>query len=389
MKWFNDVLAKDFEAKHPGIRIAVTTVGWDTRKERLTVSVAAGSGPDIYTVGSGYAAFEGMEGIALPLDRYLAKWTEKGQFYPRLWDTMKYKGKTYGVPNLVEVRGVVVNTELMARAGIQPELALKSREGMLLAAKKTTVTDGVKGLVQAGYTTMWDIYTHQDYIMYLLSSGNKFIDDDMRDPAFGDKLGIEAAKFMTDLYHTTHPVGVKVPGSYDMGLFLDEKAAMIRGMQMTMVLARNKSAALAKRIALYPIQYSIDTKPITVGWVNGLAITKQSKMPDVAFDFIKTMCSAKYLWKLNSLIGGCSPRRDSLPIAEEQNDIFIPWYKQLPSAAVYPNFPELAELQGTLDAALGKCYKSKASPEKAIPSAAADWKKSLTRYWSTGGRKAK
>ena len=104
--------------------------------------------------------------------------------------------------------------------------------------------------------------------------------------------------------------------------------------------------------------------------------------------FIKHMTSARYLWKMNSMIGGCSPRADSLPIAEEQKDPFLSWYRQLPSAVVYPNFPELADLQGSLDSALMRCYASRTSPEKAIPETAALWKKGLDRYWSIGGRKA-
>src|SRR5256885_10881132 len=50
--------------------------------------------------GAEYVAPLATKGMALDIDKYLADWGQKDDFYESAWSTVAYQGKTYGIPIL-------------------------------------------------------------------------------------------------------------------------------------------------------------------------------------------------------------------------------------------------------------------------------------------------
>ena len=114
-------MIKDFEAKHPDVRVQDTSRGVDEHKTAMRVSAGSGQGPDIYFMwgGLGLGGEFAMAGVSAPLDRYYAKYRWDDRFTPAsLSDSKRYPGGRHGVPFLIHGEGLYYNKALFAKAGI-------------------------------------------------------------------------------------------------------------------------------------------------------------------------------------------------------------------------------------------------------------------------------
>ena len=114
-----EVLAKDYEAAHPGVTVKLNRINAEAVNTTLTTQMQAGNGPDVMalTAGSGQAATVGQfakANLLLPL-------TDSAfntDVPPAEQTGYTYNGKLYGVPSSTAVAGIVYNDDLAKQNGV-------------------------------------------------------------------------------------------------------------------------------------------------------------------------------------------------------------------------------------------------------------------------------
>ncbi|WP_351225984.1 extracellular solute-binding protein [Streptomyces sp. NPDC002133] len=163
-------LAEDFERRHPGITVEVTSVGWDVVHQKLISAAAAGTLPDMAQMGST------LMGEFIDLD--LLEPADTGRFrqddyFPAAWATNVQDGTVYGVPWYADVRVLYYRTDLARHAGSDaPPATWQEALDLARAYQREAGTDW-GAAPQPGGTGAW-----QTWVPFLYSAGGDLLTDD-------------------------------------------------------------------------------------------------------------------------------------------------------------------------------------------------------------------
>jgi inositol-phosphate transport system substrate-binding protein len=93
---------------------------WSDYLQKFTLAAEAKTAPDIILAGHENLAPWVGPGYVIPLDDLIKKYQNEGDVkdvIPTLWNAMKLKGKTYGVPQDTEARPMYYRKDLLAKMG--------------------------------------------------------------------------------------------------------------------------------------------------------------------------------------------------------------------------------------------------------------------------------
>lgn len=130
---------KRYAAAYKDATVKVTWIPGDYDKKAAS-SLLTDSGPDVFEYGNGPT-------IDMIVGKQVADLTAllgaaRSDFTPALLERMTYKGKLYGIPQVVDLQLLVYRKSLLSKAGVQPPRTLDE-----LVAAATKLTQGkVKGL---------------------------------------------------------------------------------------------------------------------------------------------------------------------------------------------------------------------------------------------------
>ncbi|KIZ13657.1 extracellular solute-binding protein [Streptomyces natalensis] len=110
-----DDLTREFEKKHPGIKIDVDVYSWTDVDKKVEDMVKAGKAPDLAQIGA-YADYA-ARGQLYSVDKLLSIPTE-ADFTQSLADAGEYQRVPYGMPFGASTRRLFYNKKLFAQAGI-------------------------------------------------------------------------------------------------------------------------------------------------------------------------------------------------------------------------------------------------------------------------------
>jgi inositol-phosphate transport system substrate-binding protein len=113
------------------------TTNNDAYGKKLVFAFASGHGPDIVCGGHEIVGQLAPAGYLAPLDALLAARERfRADFFPLLWDAVRYGGRIYGVPQDNEVRLTFVRKDLLRRIGWS-EARIEGLAGMVEAGQFT------------------------------------------------------------------------------------------------------------------------------------------------------------------------------------------------------------------------------------------------------------
>lgn len=112
-----DKLAKEYESKHPGVKIEVTVYSWNDVDRKVKEMVDAGKAPDMAQIGA-YADYAD-KGLLYSADDLLSISTQ-ADFASQLATAGQVKGVQYGMPFAASTRLLFYNKTLFKDAGLTP-----------------------------------------------------------------------------------------------------------------------------------------------------------------------------------------------------------------------------------------------------------------------------
>jgi inositol-phosphate transport system substrate-binding protein len=136
---------------------------WGDYLQKFTLAAEAKQGPDIILAGhENFAPWVGPNYV-IPLDDLIKKYQGEGDIkdvIPTLWNAMKLKGKTYGVPQDTEARPMYYRKDLLAKMGWSKDQidglpdAVKKGEWTwsdFVATAKEAISKGIVGPASGWY----------------------------------------------------------------------------------------------------------------------------------------------------------------------------------------------------------------------------------------------
>ncbi|MFJ1744940.1 extracellular solute-binding protein [Streptomyces sp. NPDC088116] len=302
-----EAVKKQFEKAHPGKKVQLIPIqapdnDYATKAQQMMRSPK--TAPDLVYEDTFRINADIKAGYLRPLDDYLAKWGAWDQFV----DTAKAAaeaedGKTYGVPDGTDTRGLWFNKKIFAQAGLPADWRPKNWAEVLDAAR--TVKRKVPGVIPLNVYTgkaPGEVAVMQGFEMLLYGTGTDPLYDTgakkwvtggrgFRDAlrfvrtVYGEKLGPDVSDAL-DPNITTHvatewfPQGklaISLDGSW-MGQNWINKGP-------------KEWPDWSKELAQAPMPTQNGQAPGQVSMSGGWtwAIPQKSKNPDLAWDFLKTL----------------------------------------------------------------------------------------------------
>lgn len=256
---------------------------------KIQKMISDGNPPDIIQVAESVHSYSSKNQL-LPLNPYIetGKLDLVGRFGERAARSYDREGKTWALPDRNGPMVLYYNKDLFDKDGVGYPTADWKWPDFLAAAQKLTVREGGKTMrygFAAGDWWPW-------WMAFMLQNGGRILDDAGK-PVINSPENVKAMQFYADLVHKHRVAPSKkdyeaLKISSPDQLFAQGNAAMI--MTGFWNIASLKEAPQV-RWGISPLFRN--TKQATISFQSGLAITKSSTRPELAFKVLDFLTSAE------------------------------------------------------------------------------------------------
>ncbi|WP_053663765.1 extracellular solute-binding protein [Streptomyces sp. MMG1121] len=381
-------IKKEFEKKYPGKKVQFVPIkapdsDYYTRVQQMMRSPR--TAPDLVYEDTFLINSDATSGYLKPLDPYLANWPDWQQFLDNAKASARGEdGKTYGVPDGTDTRGLWFDKRVFQKAGLPLNWQPRTWDDVLAAAR--TIKQKVPGVVPLNVYTgkpAGERATMQGMEMLLYGTGDGKSDplydsgskkwiagsqgftDSLKfvESAYKEKLGPDVSDALDPNYYTT-VVGELLPQG-KLGIDLDGSWLP----QNWLPGSGRDWPGWSKQLGLAYMPTEHGQAPGKVSMSGGWtwAVPAKAAHADLAFDFIKTMqteANAKKWYIANS---GISVRKDvaadpSYATAQPG----IKFFTDLVSATHYrPAYPAYPKVSTAIQEAMESVTTGDSSAQKA------------------------
>ncbi len=212
-------LAAKFEAE-TGVKVTVVSFPWADLRQNNTTDLLTGTGEYDVMSGGYYLAdvYEYLE----PLTKYIADSNYAEGMIPGLMDPGRsewYKGEQIGIPYGIDAYGLMVNNELLAQAGVEPNFA--TWDDVLAACK--VIEEKLPDIACLSYPSA---QPEQAPTFFIGTYDGTYINKDGQYELVVDKA-VAAANVVSQIWGYLPPDGQALSFEEAGQVFMDGKSAML------------------------------------------------------------------------------------------------------------------------------------------------------------------
>ncbi|MFJ3322117.1 MULTISPECIES: extracellular solute-binding protein [unclassified Curtobacterium] len=379
------VVKKEYEKENPGKKVELVPIQAqenDYYTKLALMNKAPATAPDVMYEDTFLIKADAQAGYLLPLDKYTAKWKDWSQFYDNAKQAGEgVDGKTYGIPMGTDTRALWYNKDIFKKVGLPVPWQPKTWDDVLAAAK--TIKEKDPGVIPFNVYSgkpQGEASTMQGFEMLLYGadgSGNTLYKD--KKWVTGSKQFEDSLQFIKDVYQgglgptpqqaldsqvgttiaqTWLPKGqlaIDLDGSWQSGTWL--KSGTAPWPEWSDVMGQ----------APMPTQNGQEPgyNSMSGGWT--LAVGKNSKNPQAAFDFISTFLNQKGSLKYDIENSQIAVRKD---VAEDPTyDASNPTFKFFSGLVEHTNFrpatSEYSQVSNAIQVAMESVMTGQQTPKQA------------------------
>lgn len=378
--WVQQAVA-DFNAERSDIQIELEFRDWATQRESLISTTIVGDGPDIVRVHHKYSVEFGELGGLYALENFPDFPQVKERVLDNVWELVEYDGQHYGLPVTMLPFVLAVNTDIMARLGLEVP---QTWDEMLALGPKFAGT-GIDPFTMPGGVNLDTAYR---FLPLLYKAGGRVFNEDWSAAAFNGPAGLAALEFLVEM---------KVKGYLPAGSAayrFDENAAhwstgkaalSIEGPWWQDIVHGNygfdlNNLALAQipaptaRIGPHPARTLLD--------VIMIAITGYTQVPNEAWKVVKALNLDHPVWRNpNPTMGGIPTLKAAYAEGVQSDYIDL---DQLALAGAnglgWPGHPAITQVQRHIADAVNMALTGALSPKEALDLAAEEVNEVLSDY---------
>ncbi|WP_420368937.1 extracellular solute-binding protein [Curtobacterium sp. L1-20] len=379
------VVKKEYEKDNPGKKVELVPIQAqenDYYTKLALMNKAPATAPDVMYEDTFLIKADAQAGYLLPLDKYTAKWDDWNQFYDNAKQAGEgVDGKTYGIPMGTDTRALWYNKDIFKKVGLPVPWQPKTWDDVLAAAK--TIKEKDPGVIPFNVYSgkpQGEASTMQGFEMLLYGadgSGNTLYKD--KKWVTGSKQFQDSLKFVKDVYQgglgptpqqaldsqvgttiaqTWLPKGqlaIDLDGSWQSGTWL--KSGTAPWPEWSSVMGQ---APMPTQNGQAPGYNSMSG-----GWT--LAVGKNSKNPQAAFDFISTFLNKEGSLKYDIENSQIAVRKD---VAEDPSyDASNPTFKFFSGLVEHTNFrpatSDYSQVSNAIQVAMESVMTGQQTPKQA------------------------
>ncbi len=360
-------LVEKFNETHPGIKVEMEIMPWDSLFQKLLPSLAIGKGPDIAAFDTTNIPRYAEANVIIPIDEFYGEYLDKDVLIPSLYTNLQWKGKAYGAPMNYTSLLLYYNRDLFEEAGLNPDRPPQTWDELReYALKLTKDTDNNGKVDQYGFVIaaretipMWPIVTWSD--------GGRLIEDG--EVKINEPQAVKAIDSIAKLIKDDQVSPIGLTGAECDKLFETQKAAMyFCGPWMV-----NGFKNSGVNFAVAQVPEGKDGRRTTLGTSVAMVLNKASEdKKEAAYEFFKFWNSteSQVYWSLGS---GFPPNRIDIPEKElAENPYVVEFSKASEDSRFYlPKIEEFSEIdKDIIIPALEKILHGQATTQEALDEAA-------------------
>jgi len=288
---------------HPNVTINPTVASSTDMNQKLTVALAAGTGPDIMDADASYYVAYYAKGVLEPvnLDVFGVKTHQElmARYVTGGLASGTFDGKVYTLPYQGNSMSLFINNNLFASAGLDPRKdAPKTWKNLLALCPKLKKVEGRRTVRKAFefpyHSPRWQL---QDLQPMTEQFGGKILSDDGKTAYLNSPATVKALTLWRDVTKECgDPKTTKSTASDPNQDFLDGFTAMwITGPWAT---PQVRNSAIKDDFTVVGLPQVDPAKPHTMvyGWAWGVNKNRPEKNKIVAWDFVRFMLSKPEDW---------------------------------------------------------------------------------------------
>lgn len=280
---------RDFERQHPQVRIAVDKAPIREMANTVRAGLGSGSGPDVV---QSHAFSAASQGLAQELDDLWATDVEPSDFFPGALEDVTWAGRRYGVPLDTNALVLILNTEALRRAGMEPPSGPITFEDFGVLSRAVTSADGSHRGIALPTSTWWTMG-------WVVANGGELVrvGVDGR-PTFGINSPpvVEAIGFLSDLVRQGLAFPPRAADSHSSDAFaLFESGTTAVHASGSWDLTKLRSGPNGGVYKAVPMPRGLNgaTEGSAMGG-SSLFVAKGSKQRELAFEFMLHVISDRY-----------------------------------------------------------------------------------------------
>lgn len=362
----NDIRAmtQAFQTAHPGVQVNLEFVPYEALHDKIVAARGAGgNGYDVVLFDAIWPAefskFDLLQDVSSRISA-----DEKEKIFPGAMNTVVFKGKTLGMPWILDTKYLYYNKAMLEKAGIKdlPQTWQQVMDDARIIKQKNIVK----------YPLVWSWSQAEalvcDYTTLVSGFGGKFYNNGKLD--FSTPASLQAVKLMKSSLDEglTNPASREYLEEDVRKAFSNGDAAFALNWTYMYNMANDaKQSKVAGQVGIMPAPGDAPNRFGAVNGSMGLGIAKGSSHPEQAWQYISYMTSQpvqnKYatlslpIWKSSYQDPAVSKNQESLIAAAD---------KSLNVMLSRPETADYSRLSNTLQQQLQQVLVGSATPEAAM-----------------------
>lgn len=339
-----------YKKTHPKVKIEYTKKNIENYESDLLNALAAGSGPDIFSIGNTWLP-QYLDKITPAPEKLYTVRDYKEQFVDVLANDLIRDNKIYGTAMWVDSLGLYYNKDLLGTAGISTPPKTWDQLARDVRKIKTQDSSGYftrSGVAMGNYE---NVNRAQDIVyLLMLQAGTVPWSADGRSPQFANNIqrngqsvnpGALGVDFYTSFANPTREnYNWNVDSDYSVDAFANGRAAYLYGYSYTREQIQAKAPNLNYDVANVP-QYDLSQPSVNYASYYAEVVSKQAKpaVQAAAWDFLKFATSKEALDTYYAKDKQPSSRRDLIALQTSDLQIGVFAHANL-TAKSFPKYNE-------------------------------------------------
>lgn len=357
----------EFAAANAPTRVERTTMT-GSYIEKLNAAFAAGSGPDVYTVGGSGVPNFAAKGAALTLETYAAVQKDLADFFPATIEASKYRGKLAGLPYIVDIREMIYRKDLFREAGLDAERFPDTWQALRDGAKRITKWDG-QDLRVAGFDVPNGTNAHDFFLTLVEQQGEHPFSADISKPTFNGAAGRVALQLMVDMLHRDRIDAIeRPPAPPGQNVITAGQAAVTWASAGQVNAARRAAPEIAEHVGTARTP-RLDKRVTYMGGTS-LMVSAKPKDAAAAIDLLLFLTAPAHVEAICKIQNGVPPRQSAAGTPYVRDPLIKVFFDAVAYGWSYPNHAYYTEIREAINTELAAALQLKKAPQAALDDAA-------------------